>query len=143
MIKSHEVYGVHNKLLAEGNYKGFYYTAISLGSHPCCYICIPSGRPIAVDSINCHYGVTYHKEYLHCSDLIDQSLIDYDEGWWIGWDYAHLYDYIYISELPREPRDYEKTYTSEELEEDCKKAIDSILNPDWWKEVIEDDENLS
>ncbi len=103
--------------LANGTYKGHEYIVRNYGSHPCCYVSIPEGQAINEDSIVCHGGITYTGESLPQEECINGV-------WWIGWDYAHLGDYLCLSD--RKPSELEKCWTSEELENDCIKVIDQL-----------------
>lgn len=89
MIMKEMEYGTgKTEILAMGEISGFEYFVISYGTHPCCYIKIPEEHEYYkkdYDDIDiyCHGGLTYSKE----------SLLDFEKGWFIGWDYAHLGDY--------------------------------------------------
>lgn len=144
MIKDNKVYGNETKLLAEGIYKTFPYVVVSLGSHPCSYVYIPSGKAIDIDGINCHCGVTYNGRHLpRWNELMESPIKMEQKGFWIGWDYNHAGDFHYSDYFNwTEPRDYEKAWTSEELEKECFEAIDSIINPEWWKMELSDDDTI-
>lgn len=81
----------HEKdVLHKGNYKGFDFAIISYGTHPCAYVKLPNehkyfGKNYDDIPIECHCGLTYSDSNL-LPDL-------FESGWWIGWDYAHCYDY--------------------------------------------------
>ena len=105
-----------DRKLVEGEYKGHRYLAVNNGICPCCYVSIPNGKTIDVDDISCHGGVTWHKDYLP-GEAPD------GKNHWIGWDYAHLYDYI---SQYRDPHPYEKLWCSAELERDCLNVIDQL-----------------
>lgn len=82
------------EIIAKGEILGFEWYVVSYGTHPCCYIKIPEGHDYfgldyhEIDDlfdypVNCHGGLTFS----------DDHLLDLEEGWYIGWDYAHLGDY--------------------------------------------------
>jgi len=83
---------------------------ISRVSHPCAYIDISKH----FDSINkldidCHGGITYTGKMI-------PNIAEAPEGFYIGWDYAHLYDFCGLGNLLDE---FElKKYTTEEIYED-------------------------
>lgn len=73
---------------------GFKWYVISLGTHPCCYISLPKDHKFFGmdyddiyydDDCNfcCHGGLTFSSNHL----------LDFEDGWYIGWDYTHLGDY--------------------------------------------------
>ena len=74
--------------LAVGDYKGFDYYVLSMGTHPCAYIDVTdtdlNGKDLCVIDLECHGGITYAEESLQTVDK---------KGWFIGWDYAHYGDY--------------------------------------------------
>ena len=76
-------------ILENGEYKGFEYYIITLGSHPCCYVLLPKGHKYHGKSyydipIECHFGLTYSEPTLLRDNIIHGG------EWVIGWDYAHL-----------------------------------------------------
>jgi len=93
MIYSKEM---KSELLASGEYKGYKYYIVSMGTHPCAYIEIPKNSKYymkhydLIDDINCHGGLTFSQQYLFLED--EKLLIDHT--WFIGWDYAHFGDFI-------------------------------------------------
>jgi len=109
-------------LLVDGTHCGYRYLAVSCGEYPLCYICIPKEKTINMNDIRCHGGVTYDKKTLHWLKEITVMPIAYEPGFWIGWDYAHVSDYVSFW-----PGDRGTKYTSEELEQDCIEAINSIV----------------
>ncbi len=112
-------------LLAHGIYKGLDYYVLSLGSHPCAYVNCKNYL-INEDDIECHGGVTYHADHL------DLPLIAI-EGNFIGWDYAHCYDFIYLKtdtleDALRSSRG--KKYTTDKMIADCINVIEQIVEVD-------------
>ena len=63
------------------------------------------------------------------------------DNWFIGWDYAHAYDYMgYYTEgefLAEET----KKWTTEEIIDECKNAIDQIIEFES-KEIIEEEKKI-
>jgi hypothetical protein len=142
--------------IAEGEYKGFTYYVLNLGTHPCAYVDVTNtnlhGKDYSDIDIECHCGLTYSREYLNTVEK---------NGWFIGWDYAHYCDFVgyylavrdestgkLVSDLGSESkkcwifrrsaesaiRDYSdplitygKKWTTEEIVDECKCVIDQIV----------------
>ena len=58
--------------LAVGDYKGFDYYVLSMGTHPCAYIDVTdtdlNGKDLCVIDLECHGGITYAEESLQTVD---------------------------------------------------------------------------
>lgn len=110
-----------NKELLRGNYRGFEYRIMDLGTHPTAYVKIPRNHPYykkdwSNDNIDIevHGGITYSRNYLTCE-------ADHLSGWWIGWDYAHYGDHLGWE-------DYNgKRWTTMEILNDVKYVIDQCV----------------
>ena len=114
---------INPERIAEGDHKGFHYYVISQGTHPCAYIDVTKTNLNGIDynliDLKCHCGLTYSRNYLVPVD---------NEGWFIGWDYAHYCDFAgYEMELPEERRTNGKVWTTEEIVLECKEAIDELV----------------
>ena len=105
--------------LAVGEYKGFDYYVLSMGTHPCAYIDVTNtdlnGKDLCVIDLECHGGITYAEESLQTVDK---------KGWFIGWDYAHYGDYC----------DFglggcldEKKWTTQEIYEEVKNVVEQFI----------------
>jgi len=115
--------------LDHSEYKGYEYVIMSLGTHPTAYVGIPSAEANDLfreedleesDSINVHGGITYENSY-----ILDENKNEYgNDKWWIGWDYAHLYDYMPDNDYSQ----YRKKWTTEEILRDVKSVIDQIID---------------
>lgn len=110
------------EMLADGEYKGFHFYVLNLGTHPCAYIDVTetdlNGKEYTDIDISCHGGLTYSREYLNTVDK---------KGWFIGWDYAHYCDFAgYELEMPIGIRMNGKRWTTAEIVEECKQVIDQI-----------------
>ena len=110
------------EMLADGEYNGFHFYVLSFGTHPCAYIDVTetdlNGKDYTDIDINCHFGLTYSREYLNTVDK---------KGWFIGWDYAHYCDFAgYELEMPIGIRMNGKRWTTAEIVEECKQVIDQI-----------------
>ena len=108
--------------LADGEYKGFHFYVLTLGTHPCAYVDVTdsdlNGTHYTDINIECHCGLTYSRDYLHTVDK---------KGWFIGWDYAHYGDFAgYELEMPIDIRTNGKKWTTYEIINECKQVIDQI-----------------
>lgn len=104
--------------LADGVYRGVPFYVLSLGTHPCAYVDI---APLGLHAINerdidCHVGITYHRNYL--------TTVDH-KGNFLGWDYAHCMDYS--GDLQFLDLGYSKRWTTKEMVAECKNVIDQIV----------------
>ena len=126
------------ELLCKGKYKNYNYYVLNLGTHPTAYIEIPKENKLYRKScdeiykigcdIDVHGGLTYSN-----NELMGVK----SENWFIGWDYAHCGDYCGYEEfMPESIRTYGKKWTTEEIIEECKNAIDQIIDFES-KEIIE------
>lgn len=106
-------------LLDAGTIDGYRYAIVSLGSHPCAYVEVPEGHPYRrayLDgSVRCHGGVTYFRPYAPPAMTAEQKI----KSLWIGWDYAHIGDYLELPDtaLPG------KRYTLEEIQQEVRDVI--------------------
>ena len=118
------------ELLCKDKYKNYNYYVLNLGTHPTAYIEIPKEDKL--------YGKTYFKIYDMGCDIDVNGGLTYSsnelmgiksENWFIGWDYAHYNDYCgYEEDMPESIRTYGKKWTTEEIIEECKNAIDQIID---------------
>lgn len=143
-IKAME-YGEESRieLLCKDKYKNYNYYVLNLGIYPTAYIEIPKGNKLYRKSydeiykigcgIDVHGGLTYS----------DNELMGVkSENWFIGWAYAHVYDYCgYEESMPEIIRTYGKKWTTEEIIEECKYAIDQIIDFES-KEIIEEPKKI-
>lgn len=118
-------------LLASHVYKGYEYVIKSYGSHPCCYINIPTTdiyyrtNDYGKIPISVHGGLTY---LTHDGLRIGEGL--YISGHWIGWDYAHVDDHVEYNTPIKTPlpSKLDKRWTTKELISECRKAIDQLIS---------------
>ena len=108
--------------LADGEYKGFHFYVLTLGTHPCAYVDVTdsdlNGTHYTDINIECHCGLTYSRDYLRTVDK---------KGWFIGWDYAHYMDFAgYELAYPSDLQSGGKHWTTEEIVVECKNVIDQI-----------------
>ena len=118
------------ELLHKGEYKGYNYYILNLGTHPTAYIEIPKENKLYGKDYNeiyemgydidVHGGLTYSDDKLMCIK---------SENWFIGWDYAHCDDYMpFYDELQKGLFQKLKKWTTEEIIEECKSAINQIID---------------
>lgn len=112
------------ELLYKDVYKNYKYYILNLGTHPTAYIEIPKDHKYykkdydRID-LNVHGGLTYS----------DNELMSVkSNSWFIGWDYAHYNDYCGFYEGTDIDTTNMKKWTTEEIIEDCKNAIDQIID---------------
>lgn len=108
------------EVLADDKFLGYHFYVISYGTHPCAYVSLPESSRYYYYGydhipIDCHGGLTYADSRL-CRGAIGC------DGWYIGWDYAHCYDY-----LPYGYSDDGKKWTTEEMVEECKNVIMQLI----------------
>lgn len=113
-------YYMKSELLGNGTYKNYKWLIISYKTHPCAYIVSNEN-----DSIyNKHYNDIYFVDVHGGLTYSEWGLGDYigNDKWVIGWDYAHYGDY-----LPYSPSETDKKWTTEEIYENIKDAINDII----------------
>lgn len=96
-LKEEMVYGerTDGKIIADGECDGFYFVIVNRGAYPCAYIEITEDHPYYKrDDVELpvHCGVTF-TGYLS-STTKDGELKKFENRFFIGWDYAHIGDYI-------------------------------------------------
>ena len=106
-------------LLLGDSYKELDFKIMSLGTHPCAYICIPFGHQI--------YQVHYSKLDIPCHGGLTYSKFDKYRRWWIGWDYAHCDDYTGHDEILPLDNFPRKQWTTREIYQEIKDVIDNVL----------------
>ena len=111
------------KILDSGEYEGYKYYIVSLGTHPCAYVEIPKGHKYhgKVDEdaydldVDVHGGITFG----------DFGLKGVSRHYMIGWDYMHWQDYFF-TKYAFEPVSKGKKWTTEEILEDVKSVIHQV-----------------
>ena len=111
--------------LAIGEYKGFKYRILNLGTHPTAYVNIPEGHKFfGKDNneiiLNCNGGCTYSRPYI----IEENKTRNTSLGWWIGWDYAHADDFQILPSGKEWPG---KKWTTEDILQEVKSVIDKNL----------------
>lgn len=113
--------------LDKGTYNGIDYIIVSYGTHPCAYIRVPEtskfyniDRSDAPEELHdsVHGGLTW-------SGPIPNRLNE--PGFYYGWDYCHIDDFTGTDLMfPPNFRTGGKQWTTEEIFEDVKAAIDAL-----------------
>lgn len=122
--KNNPLYGDEKRMILTSDYKGWTYSIITFGTHPCAYVDVKDtmfdGKFYADIPIECHGGLTYSADYLPRTN---------DKGWFIGWDYAHWGDLFYSQyNIDMGVIDIvSKEWTIDEVEEECKNVIDQLI----------------
>lgn len=116
------------EVLLDGYFKNYKFYILNLGTHPTAYIEIPRNSEL--------FGKGYDEIYEMGLDLevhggltyADESLLEDEKSWFIGWDYAHYNDWSgYNVRFPEDIRGDGKKWTTEEIFNDVCCAIDQIL----------------
>lgn len=108
------------ELLGTGEYKGYTFYMLSLGTHPTAYVETPKNHSVYkkeyfdICEIDVHGGITYSESYLY---LPNEKL---ENSWFIGWDYDHWDDYNSMLHHGG------KKWTTEEIYEDVKNVIEQL-----------------
>lgn len=111
------------EILDSGEYNGYKYYIVSLGTHPCAYVEVPEGHicygkcyddAYSLD-IDVHGGITFG----------DFGLKGVSDKFLLGWDYNHYDDY-YFTMLPFWNGYKGKRWTTKEMLEDVKSVINRL-----------------
>jgi len=110
------------EILATGYCFGLLYFILNLGFHPTAYIKIPDDLDVNDIDIDVHWGITYNKNHLW---IAENNRI---KGNFIGWDYAHMGDYLGFEKLfPKgEWQMNHKKWTTKEIYEEVRHACYQI-----------------
>ena len=122
------------ELLYNDIWEGMHYYIVSMGTHPCAYIEIPLNNQLIKmpELLAFEYlagnEISYRENYLRTSEgtIMDST----DHSLFIGWDHAHSTDYVGFMESELSSLfDYSDLHkwTTEEMIEECKRAIDDLL----------------
>jgi len=115
-----------NEILFSGTYKGYPFYIMNLGTHPTAYINVIYDMRYKFTNydqidLDVHGGLTYSGNSL----LLENKRI---KGWFIGWDYGHCDDYVgYEMRFPEELQSNGKKWTTEEIFEEVKLAIEQLI----------------
>lgn len=131
------------ELLCKDKYKNYNYYVLNLGTHPTAYIEIPKENKLYRKSYDEIYKIGCDIDVNGGLTYSDNELMGVkSENWFIGWDYAHYGDYCgYEEYMPESVRTYGKKWTTEEIIEECKNAIDQIIDFES-KEILEEPKKI-
>lgn len=131
------------ELLCKDKYKNYNYYVLNLGTHPTAYIEIPKENKLYRKSYDEIYKIGCDIDVNGGLTYSDNELMGVkSENWFIGWDYAHCGDYCgYEEYMPESIRTYGKKWTTEEIIEECKNAIDQIIDFES-KETLEEPKKI-
>lgn len=116
------------ELLHCDTYKNYKFYILNLGTHPTAYIEIPKGHKL--------YEKDYDEIYEMGCDIPVNGGLTYSDNklmfiksisWFIGWDYAHAYDYAGYYLKSESLANQLKKWTTEEIIEECHNAINYII----------------
>lgn len=116
-----------NEVLFFGKYKGYQFYILNLGAHPTAYINVIDDIRYSYKDYNdinldVHGGLTYSNKSL----LAENEMV---KGWFIGWDYGHYNDYAgYELRFPNELQSNGKKWTTQEIFEEVKNAIEQLVD---------------
>lgn len=118
--------------IVDAEYKGYRFYILWYRNHPNAYVSIPKTHPWYLKGYNelpnpggvVHGGWTF-------SDKNVGAPYNLADGWYIGWDYAHIGDYIKGNDT-----NYDRTWTTADIVEECHKVIDLLAK------VAKGDNNL-
>lgn len=133
------------ELLYQDNYKGYNYYILNLGTHPTAYIEIPKGHLLYEMDYNEIYDKGYYIDVHGGLTYSENKLMGIESNnWFIGWDYAHAWDYMGYYEEMKEwglhsfENNNDKKWTTEEIIEECKNAIEQIVEIQKKNYIIEE-----
>jgi len=119
------------KVLAEGNYRGYHFIIMNLGTHPTAYVEIPRthkyfGKHYDDIDVCVHGGLTFDSPQFGKKK----------NSWFIGWDYAHCGDYYGYDEkfqrlFPALINRNDKKWTTIEIFEDVKSVIEQLTEAEY------------
>ena len=110
---------MRKEVIVEEVYRGHKYVIIDGGMWPNAYVSVNTLSLEDAENISVHGGVTWKGE-AHWEDN-PYTL-------YVGWDYAHCFDYVAMPEDVTEDYDEGKQkHTIEEIISHCKSAIDQLI----------------
>ena len=124
------------ELLCKRKYKDYNYYILNLGTHPTAYIEIPEGNKLYGKDYNEIYDMEYDIDVHGGLTYSDDKLMGVkSKSCFIGWDYAHAFDYMGYYEDFNKRGIYTRTdlnglkkWTTEEIIKECEHAIDQIID---------------
>ena len=120
------------QVLYLGKYKRYDFFILNLGTHPTAYVRIPRTHPFFgkdYDYCSPPHGFeggpfTFSNSSANFANFLDTPI---PGGWYLGWDYAHINDWLgYLSDEQNIQMGNHK-HTTEEMILDCKNVIEYLL----------------
>ena len=114
------------EILHRGVHEGYEFLIVSYGTHPCAYVnltntpCAGMNYEELERVIDCHGGLTYSGSL---ERVLGGTTKECCYRWFIGWDYAHMGDYLGFNALFGDNGDDDKHWTTEEIYEDVVSVI--------------------
>lgn len=110
------------EVLLEGEHLGYKWVIVSYGTHPCAYVKLPkNSKLISLGEevpVSCHGGITYTSS----KGLPQLKVAKKNEGFYIGWDYAHAGDQIGLKQF-----EWDKRWTVAEIQEEVYEVIEQLI----------------
>lgn len=110
------------EVLLEGEHLGYKWVIVSYGTHPCAYVKLPkNSKLISLGEevpVSCHGGITYTSS----KGLPQLKVAKKNEGFCIGWDYAHAGDQIGLKQF-----EWDKRWTVAEIQEEVYEVIEQLI----------------
>lgn len=110
------------EVLLEGEYLGYKWVIISYGTHPCAYVKLPkNSKLISLGEeipVACHGGITFTSS----EGLPQLKPSKKNEGFFIGWDYAHTGDQIGLIQF-----EGDKKWTVNEIQAEIRDVIIQLI----------------
>lgn len=113
------VYGeqmIDHQILYSGKYKGYKFYICSLSIYPTAYVKVSENDDYPEwvrDRISCNGGITY-------AGMGNKLPANFEDGFYLGWDYGHGWDYNYTSNCGVK-------HTTEEIYEEVKNVINQLI----------------
>ena len=122
----------HPEVLCLDKYHNYDFLIVNMGTHPTAYVRIPKTHPfyqtfydyINPEPVGFEAGpFTFSRNSSEFASYLDTPI---PNGWYLGWDYAHIGDFI-GGHSDRYPYSSGRKYTTENIIADCKYIINYLL----------------
>lgn len=117
------------ELIKKDKYNGVEYVIVWFLGHPNAYINVPKEYKLYqkdYNSLSTDIELSYdpHGEFTFSGKNLHKEY-GLEDGWYLGWDYAHSSDYVNTRGM-RDITYDGRRYSTEEIEDECKNVIDAI-----------------
>lgn len=109
-----------DKIILHRTYQGYNYEIRGYHGHPTAYVQIPRIHPFEWESSYDRINNIFEEK---CPENIPHGWFTYFENGWLGWDYAHMGDFV-NNGLTSHLED--KRWTIEEISEDARRVIEGL-----------------